>query len=348
MANLTLTGSLIEPCDTCGPSNPPTTRPLYQPGVVQEVFCYELLTDPKGGCALSGVRSTGTTVDGDIAQELFDDTGGLLDPATIRVVRCPDKVAVCPSPGKQVNMVDCAGVTTATPVGDTVQTVPHPSAVQMVRICPDPDELDREVSLWCEPVTGTQVTVVTFWPETSPPGTQPVVEAYLLNGTPYGGNIALLEKCVSTDYEVVTVPVCVDGVQFIRTTFFDAKLQTVTGTVWQDQVGDVVATPTGTMVEGQCPTKEEIFSDSWVLTAGQSMDGSDILAATGATTLRAVALHVRTGTADVAGRTTVVTLLAGETQAWSANGAGQEDALGAEFSVFAVTGAVRITASYVI
>lgn len=261
---------------------------------------------------------------------------------------CPNEVFLAPAMPTDVTAQDCVGGDIVVPVNSTVLTVPHPTAVQLVRLCSQNPAADREVSMWCSPTTGAQVTVVSYWPEDSAPGTPPTVEAYNVDGSVYTGAIGALVKCAGVGVELVSDPVCVNGLQYVRSTFFDAATRTVAGVVWQDALGAVVAVPQGVPVEGLCSARETVQVDFVKVSPGATLTGAQLLAQVGGTRLRAVNLLVVSGAATVAGRTTFTTFNTNETFTWAALGADQEDALSTLFSVTANGGTTRLIVSYIL
>ena len=99
---------------------------------------------------------------------------------------------------------------------------------------------DREVSAWCDPVSGAQVAVVTIWDSAAPAGTAPTVEAYSLDGMPYAGVVSALAKCSPSpgaDIETLDQLVCVGGVSYTHTAFVNTATLAQVGSLWRNASG---------------------------------------------------------------------------------------------------------------
>ena len=258
-----------------------------------------------------------------------------------------------------VPILDCAGTTTQTAeVLNVVQTVPHPTAVQRVMICPSDSEFDREVAVWCHLDTGETVTVVTHWPVNAPPGTPPVVETYTAAGAVWAGDRTKLAKCASgADVELVDQAVCSGGVNYVRTTFFKTSDQSVLATVWQDAAGDVVAPPAGAVTLGACPVVNPV-KVAWLrlenfVWRGEgarpmpSATGDSLTALLGP--LLSITIKQVRGQGFVIGAarpTGAMIVDAGETWSWSSHGSDQEDTLDPAFTLDSNGGLMRVIVTY--
>lgn len=278
---------------------------------------------------------------------------------------CPAEVVVVAERGTTtptptaVPILDCAGTTTQTAeVLNVVQTVPHPTAVQRVMICPSGSEFDREVAVWCHVDTGETVTVVTHWPVGAPPGTPPVVETYTAWGDVWAGDRLKLAKCASgDDVELVDQAVCSDGVNYVRTTFFKTSDQRVLATVWQDAAGAVVAPPVGVVTLGACPVVNPV-KVAWLrledfVWRGEGARPMPTVTGASLTTLLGPLLSVTIkqmrGQGFVVGAaspTGAVVVDAGETWSWSSHGSDQEDTLDPAFTLYSNGGLMRVIVTY--
>jgi hypothetical protein len=153
-------------------------------------------------------------------------------------------------PTTPVTGVDCDGNVLGMLGVGIVQTVPLPGAVQLVKVCPT--NQDREMLVLCAP-DGTKVIVQNVTPEDSPLGTAPTFEAWLLDGTAYGGAVADLIDCGQEKLDLVHEPFCAAGASYTRVTFFSliGITPSVAATLWLDVAGNVVAAPVGAQ-EGPC------------------------------------------------------------------------------------------------
>lgn len=268
---------------------------------------------------------------------------------------CPDELALA-STLKPALL--CDGTTEDALSAGPMQTIPHPGYVQRVMVCRPEGEFDREVAIWCHADTGEAVTVVTLWPTDASVGTGPVVETYTVGGAVWAGDRAKLVKCAPRDIEPVSQNVCVGGVPYTRTTFFNADDQTTAGLVWQDATGSVVPAPVGTVVLGACPQvtpvrvgwlRLEIFA--WSPGEGAAPIGT----VTGArlTTmfgpLLSVTVKMMRGQGLAFGAATPtgpMVIDQGETWSWSSHGSDQEDLLDPAFSLDANGGLMRVIVTY--
>ena len=275
---------------------------------------------------------------------------------------CPAEVVVVAerdTTTTDVPILACDGTTTQTAqVLNVVQTVPHPSAVQRVVICPSDNEFDREVAVWCHTDTGETVTVVTHWLVGAPPGTPPVVETYTASGLVWTGDRLKLTKCAGgADVELVDQLVCSGGVSYVRTTFFRTSDQSVLATVWQDALGAVVAPPAGAITLGACPVVNPVKvaflrleSFVWGGEGAQPMlstTGAALTALLGP--LLSITIKQMRGQGLVTGAampTGPMVVDAGETWSWSSHGSDQEDTLDPAFSLDSNGGLMRVIVTY--
>lgn len=151
--------------------------------------------------------------------------------------------------------VDCSGAAVTATAFGVVQSVPHPTAVQLVRLCPA-NEYDREVAVLCDPATGAPITVVQYWLENAAPGTPPVVEAYTAAGTAYGGSVAALVRCPGERFDITAPQIfCAAGVTVTRTDVYlvDGTAPVFSSSIWQDATGAVIPPPApGDLLVGSC------------------------------------------------------------------------------------------------
>jgi len=284
-----------------------------------------------------------------------DDTAVLAGAVVTPCGGCPDELALS-STLKPALM--CDGTATDILSAGPIQTVPHPDAVQRVMVCRPEGEFDREVAVWCHADTGETVTVVTLWPTDAAVSTAPVVETYTVGGAVWTGDRAKLTKCSPRDIEPVSQSVCVGGVPFTRTTFFNSSDQTTAGVVWQDATGSVVPAPAGVAVLGNCPQvtpvrvgwmRLEIFP--WNPGEGAApvgaVTGAQLVALFGP--LLSVTVKMMRGQGLAFGAATPtgpMVIDQGETWSWSSHGSDQEDLLDPAFSLDANGGLMRVIVTY--
>jgi hypothetical protein len=331
----------------------------------REVFAYLLATDPDGACPRNGIMEAPAAL-GAPAVFLGED-GVAMAAGTYRTVPPAQQVVVCSPievaapPPVVVSGVSCAGAPVPVTVNQVVQSVPHPTAVQLVKVCASDTPLDREVTLLCAPA-GAQVWVVTQWPQGALPGTPPTIDAFNLDGTPYTGAVSALTRCATNDYEVVSQAVCVGGVSYTRTTFFDAQTLLDVGVVWQDTAGAVVPAPTGVAVLGACSTVTPVKVAFMTLDLSQpylgegplpvqTVDGGTLVTMLGGgVTLLSVTAKQVKGTGILRGAlilSPLTQLRTGESISWSSHGTDQEDGLDTAFSIDAgVGGRTTLTILY--
>jgi hypothetical protein len=184
-------------------------------------------------------------------------------------VECPkDSSAPPPAPTPPpppVSGIDCAGAPVTAP---GTQTVPHPTAVQPTKDCGNPvrdallasilaelkkPEFDREFIVLCDP-TGERIAVQNTTPEDAPIGTAPTFSTWGLGGGTWVGDITTLKDCGAEQVDISSAAFfCAGGVEYSRTDFFDVTKtpKVLTGSLWQDVSGAVVAPPTSP-VAGRC------------------------------------------------------------------------------------------------
>lgn len=185
-----------------------------------------------------------------------DSAGAVL--TNVKETPCPQKVEVItpnpPAPVLPITITgaDCAGApVTATGLPQQiVQTVPHPSAVQLVKICGDKPKFDREMVTLCTP-SGTKVIVQNVTPEDAPLGTAPVFEAWNLNGTAYTGAVSALVDCGADKVNTEHTDYCAGGLNFTRVDGLAEDTGVPVWTIWLDDAGLPVAQPVGA-VKGKC------------------------------------------------------------------------------------------------
>lgn len=150
-------------------------------------------------------------------------------------------VTVAPTTATGVN---CANApVTATGIG-VVQSVPHPTAVQNVRIC-NAQEFDK--SILCDPTDGRRIVLVTTYSATG----VPTSVAYELSGAVYPNPITGLVQCADADTESDAVEMCDGGnVTFIR--WVVKRNGQPTGVVFDTTIAGVPYAPAGVVTVGSC------------------------------------------------------------------------------------------------
>lgn len=267
-----------------------------------------------GGQCLTGYEE----VDCDNVTEVYDrSTGGVLV-TNATVVPCAD----CPS---EVYVINSAAAGAA--------------------------GQDREVSAWCDPVSGAQVAVVTIWDSAAPAGTAPTVEAYALDGTAYAGMVSALVKCSPSpgaDIETLDQLVCVGGVTYTRTAFVNTATLAQVGNLWRDASGAVVAAPTGVATIGPCPTARTLFVQFRDLAPTTTLTGVAIVATLPAgAQLTSVSIRQKSGVGSVAGADGVmVPMDAGEMWSWNVGTGDEDPELSPLFDLGAGTGTMRVVTMY--
>jgi hypothetical protein len=161
---------------------------------------------------------------------------------------------VVPVPLVPVTAALCDGTTVQVPTAQTVQTVPHPTAVQRVVLCRDERRFDREKQLLCNKDTGETVFVLTIFDDQALPGTPPAVEAYTLDGAVYAGAVSELVKCPDVDVESDAIEMCSGGTPFIR--WVVKKDGQPTGQAFDTTLGGASYTPDEVVTIGPCPVTE--------------------------------------------------------------------------------------------
>jgi hypothetical protein len=168
----------------------------------------------------------------------------------VKEVPCPQKVEVVNSPPPTpitITGADCAGapiVATGLPQ-QIVQSVPHPTAVQLVRLCePQKDyEVERACNAAGEPV------LVQYDAGIVPP--LELSRTNMLTGLvePAG----TLRKCDSDEIELVPLKACLNGVSIVGVAVMtDAALPVMTGELWRDPTTNTWgALPAGAVI-GEC------------------------------------------------------------------------------------------------
>jgi hypothetical protein len=192
----------------------------------------------------------------------------------------PQKVEVCGNgapvalaPNGMAVGKDCVGADLpAVPTHAAVLAIPHPTAVQLVKICGDKPKFDREMVVLCAP-DGTRVIVQNVTPEDSPLGASPVFEAYTLAGAPYTGSITTLTDCATEKVDLADAEdYCLNGVNYSRVDGIDIKTGLPVFSTWLNDAGIPVAAPVGAK-KGICeeckPTiccpRDAFYADGGVL-----------------------------------------------------------------------------------
>lgn len=210
---------------------------------------------------------------------------------------------------------------------------------------------DREVSAWCDPVSGAQVAVVTIWDSAAPAGTAPTVEAYSLDGMPYAGVVSALAKCSPSpgaDIETLDQLVCVGGVSYTHTAFVNTATLAQVGSLWRNASGTVVAAPVGVATPGPCPTERTLFVQFRDLAPTTTLTGAAIVADLPAgAQLTSVAIRQKSGVGSVAGADGVlVPMDAGEMWSWNVGTSDEDPTLSPLFDLGAGTGTMRVVTMY--
>jgi hypothetical protein len=126
-----------------------------------------------------------------------------------------------------------------------------------VTVCQPAAKYDREMQVLCAP-DGSKVAVQNVTPDTAPLGTAPIFEAWNLDGSAWGGNVATLADCATERVDIAAAAwFCVSGQSVSRTDFWDIASvpRTLLGSVWQDASGAAIAAPAaGTYTVGECST----------------------------------------------------------------------------------------------
>jgi len=288
-------------------------------------------------------------------------TGGLPTPqvpgpATNPFDPCEDaqKVVVCglPAPVPVAVPATTCGADTTVQAADALSQAVHtaPGTALMVKLCPTAQ--DREMAILCAP-DGTKVMVQNVTPEAAPLGTAPVIEAWLLNGTPYAGAIADLKDCGAEKVDIAAAQwFCANGQNLSRTDFWDISVspKVLIGSLWQDASGAVVTSPApGTATVGTCSVVRKQLIYYRELVGGESLDISSIISDTGATTIHSIQVVHIDGEATLKGDTGSIPLDA-FAPIWShssISGSDAQDQLTASaWTVVVDTGIVRVSAMY--
>lgn len=178
----------------------PTTAPLVLAGdvnITKEEGVDASLVGKECACASAGPT-------GDPDDPLFTKIlSTCLEPVFVKV--CEDPPVPFTATG-----IACDGTPVVATGLNVIQTVPNPSAVQLVKICP----VDEFVNtILCEPAPGTgKVLVVTKLSATGIPTSL----AYNIDSTPYVGDINLLIACPGINLSSDPVDWCAAGVNVIQ------------------------------------------------------------------------------------------------------------------------------------
>jgi hypothetical protein len=216
---------------------------------------------------------------------------------------------------------DCAGVDLApVPIVGAVQTIPHPTGVQLVKICTPAGTLDRDYSTLCAP-DGTKVLVVTAWDTTAPLATAPAVETYTLAGSVYTGDRALLTDCAAEKLDIVAEEYCSGGISYQRVSFYNVTTSppTLAATLWRDASGASVVAPAVGKV-GACITSVSVPN---AVSSG-TLTGGNFNVPVGA---KSVTLMIHSsGGVSVTGEVTATFTWAGSSRTWDATATSGTDA----------------------
>lgn len=226
-----------------------------------------------------------------------------------------------------------------------------PVSYVIAQSCPG-DAQDREMWVLCAP-DGTKVMVQNVTPEGAPIGTAPVMEAWLLNGTPYAGAIADLKDCGAEKVDIAAAQwFCANGQNLSRTDFWDISVspKVLIGSLWQDASGAVVTSPApGTATVGTCSVVRKQLIYYRELVGGESLDISSIISDTGATTIHSIQVVHIDGEATLKGDTGSIPLDA-FAPIWShssiSGGDAQDQLTASAWTVVVDAGIVRVSAMY--
>lgn len=172
----------------------------------------------------------------------------------VELVNMSSGTATPPPAPAPVSGIDCAG---AVVTAAATLTIPHPTAVQLVKICPTSivaAKFDREMQVLCAP-DGSKVLVQNVTSEESPLGTAPVIEAWTLAGAPYAGSIALLTDCGVDKVNTEKSDYCLGGVEYTRVDGLSESTGLPVWTVWLNDAGLPVAAPVGA-AKGNCSDQQ--------------------------------------------------------------------------------------------
>lgn len=144
---------------------------------------------------------------------------------------------------------------------------------------------EYDMAILCEPGTDTQVIVTTMFN----PGTPPIVEAFLLDGSVYGGVITDLTPCAGASLESDPLLICIGGNVQAHQWVVKDEGQPTGSVFYTDLSGAAIAAPAaGTFTVGACAT--DVFDYETI--CGTNM-------ATGATAFMQIAINVATGARTV-------------------------------------------------
>lgn len=162
-----------------------------------------------------------------------------------------------PAPIATVTGVDCNGAPVVVTGSGVVQSVPHPTSVQLVKLC-NPGEFDHNIL--CDPATGERVIVVTSY---SVAGV-PTVAAYTMGGLPYPGVITALADCGGSGEESDPVEMCDNGAtSFIR--WVVKKDGSPTGVTFDTRLDGSAYIPVGAVTFGNCEQQCTTVSETGYL-----------------------------------------------------------------------------------
>ena len=168
-----------------------------------------------------------------------------------------------PAPLATANGIDCNGVAFSVTAQGVAQSVPHPTAVQLVKLC-NPN--DYETNVLCDAATGARILVVTG---ISSAGV-PTSTAYNLDGTVYAGALSALVSCGGSGEESDPVEMCDNGVtSFIR--WVVKKDGAPTGASFNTHLDGTPYVPTGPVTFGNC-SDQRVYIETGCLSSPPSYD----------------------------------------------------------------------------
>jgi hypothetical protein len=122
-----------------------------------------------------------------------------------------------------------------------VQTIPHPSAVQLVKICPS---ANRDPEVVCISNDGG-VTVVSGWEVFNISETGVVTSTLYLNGVDVSATYQVVPCGIKAKYDYEIEKVCVDGRQWTKTYVYDPSSvnPTLVSILWLDHTDTPTTAP---------------------------------------------------------------------------------------------------------
>ena len=224
--------------DCCDKSLPHQRPRICPPSVVTEDKCAVI------DCEYKTVKVTTTTL-ADCSKTVVIMDGTTVLPPDTKLMSCKEPtpvINVCSETSADVTGADCAG---APITAKGIQTIPHPTAVQLVKLCePQKDyEVERACNAAGEPV------LVQYDAGVVPP--TELSRTNMLTGAPEPAGT--LRKCDSDEVELVNLVACLNGVEIVGVAVMtDKDLPVMTGELWRDPAtGAWGALPAGAVV-GKC------------------------------------------------------------------------------------------------